>query len=380
MSWFRGTACIGAVTLSLLSVACSSSLASDTAFRGKAAGSASPLSAGPRLVKISRGSFVAHILPESHHGTRAEQDAYFLKSVLPVARRAHVLIHEAAELQAFPGSPLWGRTCLDRNRALEPSSNRLVEILAEHHRFSQFADLHRVFLESDPETAAEQFEVFLRGRGTMLNFWDVFFSVYAGLYRQAELNTAGSRTLSPKGGLLESSPARRLSASIPTLRTESIESLEELSAAVCGLQPSEQVSLMQETLDGIESIPEDLGKRSPQHYERRVILAVELMRLQQGYGTRLPRQTVKPFLTESLRVRSGSTESIQTGISLGFATDEMLLGIRNKDWVERIHQHATANRPGLLYVLGAAHLVDYDRFDGLLTLLRKRGFQVSLVR
>jgi len=214
----------------------------------------------------------------------------------------------------------------------------------------------------------------------MLNFWDVFFSVYAGLYRNAESSAAGSRTPSPKGDLLDSSPARRLIASIPNLQTESIESLEELSAAVCGLQPSDQSLLMQETLDGIESIPEDLSNRSPQYYERQVILAVEVMRLQQGYGTRLPRQTLKPLLTESLRVRSGSTESIQTGISIGFATDEMLLGIRNKDWVERIHQHATANRAGLLYVLGAAHLVDYDRFDGLLTLLRKRGFQVSLVR
>lgn len=380
MSSFRGAVCVGAVTLFLLLVASSSSLAADTAFRGQAAGPASPLSAGPRLVKISRGSFVAHILPESHYGTRAEQDEYFLRRVLPVARRAQVLVHEAAELQAFPGSPLWGRTCLDRNRALDRSSNRLVESLSKHHRFSQFADLYRVFLESDPATAAEQFEVFLRGRGTMLNFWDVFFSVYAGLYRNAESSAAGSRTLSPNGDLLESSPAMRLIASIPNLQTESIESLEELSAAVCGLQPSEQSLLMQETLDGIDSIPEDLSKRSPLYYERRVILAVELMRLQQGFGTRLPRQTLMPLLTEGLRVRSGSPESIQTGISIGFATDEMLLGIRNKDWVERIHQHATANRLGLLYGLGAAHLVDYDRFDGLLTLLRKRGFQVSLVR
>jgi hypothetical protein len=54
--------------------------------------------------------------------------------------------------------------------------------------------------------------------------------------------------------------------------------------------------------------------------------------------------------------------------------------MRNELWAQRIEAHAAERRTGLMYVLGAAHLLDFEAYDGLLTLLAQPAFQVRRVR
>jgi hypothetical protein len=54
--------------------------------------------------------------------------------------------------------------------------------------------------------------------------------------------------------------------------------------------------------------------------------------------------------------------------------------MRNELWTQRIEAHAAERRTGLMYVLGAAHLLDFEAYDGLLTLLAQPAFQVRRVR
>lgn len=380
MSWFRNAAWISAIALLAMCISPSCTLASEIALTGQKEDLEPHSSGGPRLVRISRGAFNAHILPESHLGTQAEQDSYYWLKVMPVARQARVLIHEFADLYALPGSPLWGPTCLEGNWELTRLGERLIENLMKHHRFSQWADVRRVLLENDPTTVNQQFEAFLKGRGMMLNFWDLFFNVSGGLQREVDQEQRNSHYSRPRQLESESSPRRRITRDVPTLQTESIESLEDLSSAVCRLQPKDQSLLLQDALQSIESIHEGFQDRSSDYFEVQALLAFDLMRLQQRFRTGRGRTALQSLLTPSLKVNSSSTESVRLGISTNPATDQLLLSFRNMDWATKIERHAAENRRGVMYVFGAAHLIDYDRFDGILTLLRKRGFQIELIR
>lgn len=380
MPRLRNAAIVSATVLAALLVWPSCVVASAGAAPGQGNTAREQTSGGPRLVRVSRGAFTAHILPESHLGTRIEQDAYFRTRVMPAARQATVMIHEFADLQALPGSPSWGQTCLELDRALMPMSQRLIKGLLTHHRFSQWSDLRRVFAENDPATVDQMFESFLRSRGMMLNFWDLFFNVYGGLEREIDRKQWALQTTTPDQPKQAPSPKRAITRSIPHLGNESIESLEDLSAAVCKLRPDEQALLLEDALQSIENIEQELGSLPSDHFEAQALVTFDLMRLQQGFGALRRPEALRPLLTPNLRVKSDSPESLRMGLSRNPATDQLLLRFRNIDWASKIEGHAAANRRGLIYVFGAAHLIDFDRFDGLLTLLKQRGFRIELVR
>jgi uncharacterized protein YbaP (TraB family) len=67
-------------------------------------------------------------------------------------------------------------------------------------------------------------------------------------------------------------------------------------------------------------------------------------------------------------------------LSRGPALDKLRFELRNARWAQRMDEHAQARRTGLMYVLGASHLLDFEHFDGLLTLLKRRGFRVEVVQ
>ncbi len=103
------------------------------------ANSSLAMRARPRvpLVVISRGRFSAHVLPQSHVGYAGEFGAGFHEQVLPAARRARTLVHEAANLDPWVDWQHWWRSCLDDRTELAGFNARLASRIVAHHWYSK---------------------------------------------------------------------------------------------------------------------------------------------------------------------------------------------------------------------------------------------------
>jgi len=131
--------------------------------------------AGPiaPLLRITKGRFSAYLLPESHIGSPFEFGPHFDLVVLPAARRSRTLVHEGLNLNTFPGTPYWGRTCLDDYPEIASLGMQLTNRIVANHRHSQWADLRRVWSDHGEAFAVENFTAFIGGRGLLLNFLEL---------------------------------------------------------------------------------------------------------------------------------------------------------------------------------------------------------------
>jgi hypothetical protein len=321
------------------------------------------------------------VLPESHTGSRVELDRYFTTKTLPLARRSRTLISEAAQLDTNPGSPLWGRTCLDENPALSDLSREMALRIVRHNQYSQWADLRREFaVHHDHIRADEMFFAFINARGAMLNFWEIFWRIEPGLEKDMLLRASRAPKLVALQYRVDTGPRARIARAVPELTVESIETLSDFSSALCELSHIEQHQAVSAVISGMDRLEARLRARQAYRHDWAMSALFSIMRRQLGACTAQDDCEISPGVNAAGKLRSMPIEQDPLQAGIDPALDKALLGMRNQRWAKRIDEHARARRQGLLYVLGVAHMLDFEHFDGLPTLLKQRGFHVEVVR
>ncbi|MEN9416884.1 MAG: hypothetical protein RI988_504 [Pseudomonadota bacterium] len=334
----------------------------------------------PSLLKISRPGFTAYVLPESHVGSPLEFGPHYHSAVLPAARRSRVIVHEGASLDAFPGSRHWGRTCLDDQPRLAALGPELVRRIAAHHRYSQWADLRQAFAERGDAFAEEQFTTFIGARGLLLNFLELDSRIGALLERELAMVTSTEPAVTSREYYPEHGASSRITRAVPRLRRESIGTLDDDASAICALPAALQHEAVAQAVRSFDGIMHVARAHAPGTRFEQVEAVFRLL------GAQLRHTGIEPSRGIAAGKRGVQPSQARVpvnhlpGLSRGRAMDMLKLGLRNQRWAERIDEHARARRQGLFYVLGAAHLLDFEDFDGLLTLLRQRGFRIELVR
>ena len=332
-----------------------------------------------RLLKIQKNDFVAHVLPESHKGTMTEDDDYFREIIIYHAADSKTIINESAHLNLSASSPLNGQFCIKNGDALALAGKELVRAISRHHKLSYWTELRDALSIAHGAEAEERFEIFLRDHPMTLNYWDYYFFILGRIEEEVISKLLVTENNNPKVQRDRLSPFERILKALPQPAIESIESQEDFAAALCDLDSKNQHLIFREALDAADGL-----SKTPQttdDAERVVAFYLQLMRTQL---TGNPDQESKALeavarLTPSLRLVHDDSTYITRATSIGPATDKMILGARNAIWAQRIDDHARAGRQGLFYVLGAAHFVDHEHFDGLVTHLKRRGFRVDLV-
>jgi hypothetical protein len=334
----------------------------------------------PPLLKITKGSFSAYLLPESHVGSPLEFGPGFRSQVIPAARRSQTLVYEGMLLDTSPASPYWGQTCMDRNPKLVGLGSQLVSRIAAHHRHSQWADLRRSLGAGGEAFAREQFTAFLQARGLMINFWELVSRVSALLEREIALRTSPRPQLTRREYFIEYGVHAQISKRLPRLKLESIETIDDYAEAICSLGPEEHFAAVQAALEQFDAIAASTQGVQPGLRLRQVEIAFSALLMQLSMKGISGAASIPASNGVEARLTPAWVDLHLPGFSRGPTIDKMQLGIRNQQWAARIDSHAAAGRTGLMYVLGAAHLLDFESYDGLLTLLVQRGFRVEQIR
>lgn len=333
------------------------------------------------LIKISKGDFTAHLLPALHIGFKIEFDANQKDVIHSVAEQSSTLISERAFFDFKPNSPYHGRTCLESNSGIDLLSRDLARRIVNNHPHSHWSSLYKVYREIDPNNADKRFEGFILARGAMINFWELYLFIYGSIQEEVESKLPINDPRRVPEDAFSRAPARMIASAHPHLETESIESMSDLVDAVCRLDADEQVQAITDMLRAFDRAREDVHARQPHDAQQLIELMVTLMRVQMGWADPPTAQAIGRHvrLTPEGRLQPGNGGLIDRMLSDGKALDKMMLGHRNTQWAERIEDDARRKRKGLFYVLGAAHFVDFEHFDGLPRLLKARGFEITVV-
>jgi hypothetical protein len=362
--------------VSSLAIACASvmlareTLAQPQASRPKLTANANA-QAGPiaPLLRITKGRFSAYLLPESHIDSPFEFGPHFHSVVLPAARRSSTLIYEGLNGDTFPGAPQWGRTCLDDYPEVALLGPQLAARIVANHQHSQWADLRRTWSDHGEAFANENFTAFIRARGLMINFWELDSRIHPLVEREVAMRLSLEPEVTSREYFVEHSAHERIAKKVTRLKLESIETLDDHSWAVCQLSPAHKREALERAIEIFDTAASRTRNLKPGSRLQQVGAAFAALQEQlgtSGRGGTLPRAS-RP--RPGSRIGSDWIHANLPGLSRGPALDKLRFELRNARWAQPMDEHAQARRTGLMYVLGASHLLDFEHFDGLLTLL-----------
>ena len=327
--------------------------------------------AGPiaPLLRITKGRFSAYLLPESHIDSPFEFGPHFHSVVLPAARRSSTLIYEGLNGDTFPGAPQWGRTCLDDYPEVALLGPQLAARIVANHQHSQWADLRRTWSDHGEAFANENFTAFIRARGLMINFWELDSRIHPLVEREVAMRLSLEPEVTSREYFVEHSAHERIAKKVTRLKLESIETLDDHSWAVCQLSPAHKREALERAIEIFDTAASRTRNLKPGSRLQQVGAAFAALQEQlgtSGRGGTLPRAS-RP--RPGSRIGSDWIHANLPGLSRGPALDKLRFELRNARWAQPMDEHAQARRTGLMYVLGASHLLDFEHFDGLLTLL-----------
>lgn len=279
-----------------------------------------------RLFMLRKGNHVAFILPVMHSPTDVEKDGYLMKVIEPVFRRATILYEELAQpSQIYPFAM---HPCIPHIRL-----DRLVQVKLdnEYKKIKKYDDYQWPLIDN-----LQEFD-FAKVMISMLG--PINFTVDRLPTRYAAWEPQISKTLSIKYDI----------------KRKSIEEISDFHVAYCELKNVKEKS------HEINAIVSNLS--SPLNYSKQKTAAYYQFLLHE--------------IAESLT--KFSAHSRKTNVFRKYPTAEkFLLHERNKIWVKKIS--SISNDSGVpFYGLGIAHLVNNRNGDGLIGLLQKVGFEVTLI-
>lgn len=333
-----------------------------------------------QLLVVSKGSFSAYLLPESHIGFPPEFGPYFRSVVLGAARRSRVLVYEDSNGDTWPGSPYWGGACLSERAELAMLTPMLVERVVANRQYSQWSDLYRSLRETGGVTADDQFSAFIEARGALINWIELEWRIQALKERDVAMHRSKQPKVTAQEYSIRYSARERIRKQVPALKTESIETYDDLAWAVCSLDRTSAKEGLINVIRFFDETEQRVQGRTQGSNFEHAGFGFAALRAQLNAADRATLQALSPMLGPSGRIDSKAVAVRLPDFGRGAALDKLWLGRRNERWADRIDEHAKAGRRGLFYVLGSLHLVDYEHFDGLLTMLERRGFTLQVVQ
>lgn len=349
-------------------------------YSGPTAESAADRERAPPFLRITKDRFSAYLLPESHIGSPLEFGPRFHSVVIPAARRSSTLVYEGLNGDTFPGSPHWGRTCLDSLPEAGAIGAQLTSRIVANHRHSQWADLRRAFSEISDAFAVEQFTAFIQARGLMINFWELHSRIHALVEREVAVRQSVQPEVTQLEYSAEFGAHAQIAKMVPHLEVESIETLEDHAWALCQLTRAQQREALQDAIDQFDGLESRAAKLTPGARLQEVEMAFATLHAQLRLASVSGQGSAASSSNPATGHRPDAREPTQHSSSSRNTLDKLRFGLRNERWAQRIDEHALAGRPGLIYVLGSDHLLDFSHSASLLTLLKQRGFRVEVVQ
>jgi hypothetical protein len=322
-------------------------------------GSVGAAVAPPRLWEVTgkndqgvTGKF--YILPVTHNGLEVEHDDYFYKTVVPIAMKADLFLHEASGMlpDDAPACPV---------PLADTKENR--DILEKAH-----ADVERAMFDIIPSATMpgdseedrlqldESSRIFAHSLTRDLSEYGLIISM--GAYLSANQKSYPERLPKADAGYLSRPEIAQYIAyhrqQDERKANASIDEKYDIVDAYC-----------------------NIGKERPRYLQRWLALHD-------------PTKFAYPSKDELVRMDAGFVAAVQEGHLNGLFVDAMhgygdaaIVCDRNNKWLARMVQNFGAGTR--FYALGMAHVLqpapnDTQRCDGLLLRLQKAGFTVSLVK
>jgi hypothetical protein len=223
------------------------------------------------------------------------------------------------------------------------------------------------------------FAAFISARGGLINLIELEWRIQPGLERKLAMSPSVASKSIEQEYLGKFGARERIKKHVPQLKSESIEAFEDLAASVCSLDSPTMRKSLSEAIHYLDGTEERVRHRKPGAMFNYAAFAFAVLRVQLMQAQTSSLESQRALLGPDGRVDSAALKTAMPGLGRGPELDRLWLGLRNERWANEIDEHAKSGRPGLIYSLGALHLVDYGHFDGLLTLLEGRGFSVGVM-
>lgn len=285
----------------------------------------SALAETPRLFMARKGERVAFFLPLSHLTSSAERDAYLLTVIEPIFRRVAIVYEEAVPLSHI--YPFALHPCTDAVPILPTVQARLDK----RYKFIKKYDNYHFPLDVElvEHNFAKIMVAFLGPVSYNRNDLPPNFVWHPGQI---------SRVLAEKYGI----------------QIESIDSMNDFHEAYCQLGNTEEKS------NEVSSILDDAESKTK-------------------YTDLVASNNYKLILAEATKtLYEDSTYKNTKDKRFSLVAEKFLLSARNKIWIKKIVQNTKKNSVAF-YGLGAAHFLNNKYDQGLFGLLKREGFEISLI-
>jgi hypothetical protein len=280
----------------------------------------------PRLFMARKGEYIAFFLPLMHVSSRAERDAYLPTIIEPIFRRVSVMYEEAVPLSHI--YPFALHPCgID-----VPLYPKVQARLDKRYKITKKYDAYH--FSSDIALVENNFAKMM--------------VVFLGPVSYDRHN------LPPKFIWHPGQVSRRLAEKYKT-KIESIDAMNDFHSAYCQLESTEERSNeISAILEDVESKKQQTDQEASNFY--------------------------KSILAESIALLDEESSAIKKRSKrLPHTAEKFLLFTRNKIWIEKIVNHSKANTL-VFYGLGAGHFLNNKYDEGLFGLLKREGFEVTLIR
>jgi uncharacterized protein YbaP (TraB family) len=299
-----------------------------------------------RLLLVQKDGHTALFLPETHLGTPAQDDAYFRNIIRPAFGASSALMVEHSSISWMDQSH-YQDACDDENEAEHALDPALAAELQRHPPVLPAA--LRTVVDSDWTAQLGRFMRF------QLLFIDIHTRWRAPVDKHDGLPVASVKVRNAQSGILLVQAPRH---------AFSVEDLGTFLHAYCALAPAERALLIGETIK--RSVEVDAPEAQQTANQRRASVY---------------RQTDTEYQQELANMHAnlrGDASAAQTWTASQLAFNKFLLVQRNQAWLDALP--AIMQRERLpFYALGAAHFSDTPAGPGLITLLRKTGYRVTLI-
>jgi hypothetical protein len=298
-----------------------------------------------RLLVAEKDGRAIFLLPESHIGTPAQQDAYFRETIRPAFAAASALLLERS-LSARLSPDYYERRC-DVEGPDEPALDADVNAALRAHPDPVLA--HVLPLEGDLERLGRfiRFEMLLQawiGRGHVQPADDAAHAVPAVRVLPAQ-----------SGQLMMATPHPY----------RSVDDTASFFQAYCALAPAERSVLVRRLLDDLDAaVQPQAGAEQDLAGMYRTIDATY--------------QACLAAIRAALTHPHGAAADVRHWTPTELITQRFLIAERNRGWIAQLPSVLASERLPF-YAIGAAHFVDGPYGAGLITLLREAGYRVSLV-
>lgn len=288
----------------------------------------------PRLFMAQKGKHVAFLLPVLHAPSAKERDSYLPAVIEEVFRRSTILYDESSGIITIY---LAATAACPRKVVLSADSQKKLDLM--------YADIkqHDQFRFPVPQILKET------------DFIKIMMSFFGPVI--PKLHTL------PRGFIFHEPQVSSILAAKYRLEHQSIETMEELHTAYCGLDLEEKTRLV-DTL-AKDSLNEEAGREPSlsRYYDGLRQCAIESLAS--------PRACL-----DSLR-NGQRKEELRWRSEMGHA--KFVLFDRNRIWFKKIMSH-TKEGGVPFYAFGAEHFLHNAAGPGILTQLQRAGFNIKLVK